>query len=317
MLSPPPNSSPLPLPSSPHKVEPALGATAVHPSSILSPTKQCSSTSLRPSRVSSRGSSLPQVPVCSDHVQLVYDAIAHEWHGTRYKAWPRVSEFVAQQPASSLIADLGCGNGKMHPACREAGHCAIGCDFSIELVRICALKLGMQAQAADVTMLPYRDEVFDAALSIAVLHHISTRERREQLIAETCRVLRPGGRALFYAWAKEQQTGRSGHSFPSADVFVPFHQRVDQISVNEQKRPREDSSAAAVEANVASQFDPNKRAIVYQRYCHVYSEGELRALVESTADFIVLDEYYDTGNWCVLATKKERMQPNSSSRMRC
>ena len=24
-----------------------------------------------------------------DHVQRVYDAVAEQWHGTRYKAWPR------------------------------------------------------------------------------------------------------------------------------------------------------------------------------------------------------------------------------------
>lgn len=85
------------------------------------------------------------VTLLRDHVQRVYDAVAHEWHGTRYQAWPRVVDFVSSQPASSLIADLGCGNGKIFPACRASGHFAIGCDFSAELVRICALQHGMQA----------------------------------------------------------------------------------------------------------------------------------------------------------------------------
>ena len=156
----------------------------------------------------------------------MYDAVAQEWHGTRYKAWPRVVDFVSSLPVGSLVADLGCGNGKMAPACRDAGHFSIGCDFSAELVRICALQMGMQAQSADVMVLPYRVGVFDAALSIAVLHHVSSADRRRLLIAETLRVLRPGGKALIYAWAKDQKRGRSGHIFASADVFVPFHQRV-------------------------------------------------------------------------------------------
>lgn len=81
------------------------------------------------------------------HVQLVYDAIARQWHGTRYKAWPRVVDFVRDLPPRSLVADLGCGNGKLAPSLRDAGHVAIGCDFSAELVSIAAGEMGMQVRA--------------------------------------------------------------------------------------------------------------------------------------------------------------------------
>ena len=65
-------------------------------------------------------------------------------------------------------------------------------------------------------------------------------------------MLRPGGVALFYAWAQEQHAGRSGHRFERQDVFVAWHQR-------------DGATGAAGD--------------VLQRYCHVYCEGELRALV--------------------------------------
>jgi hypothetical protein len=29
-----------------------------------------------------------------EHVQQLYDAIAPNWHGTRYKAWPQVEAFI-------------------------------------------------------------------------------------------------------------------------------------------------------------------------------------------------------------------------------
>ena len=61
---------------------------------------------------------------------------------------------------------------------------------------------------ADGVRLPYRSSAFDVALNIAVLHHLSTAERRLQCIRETLRILKPGGRALFYAWAKEQKMAR-------------------------------------------------------------------------------------------------------------
>jgi len=210
------------------------------------------------------------------HVQSVYDEIAEQWHGTRYRAWPRVEEFVRALPPSSLVADLGCGNGKMAAACRAGAHYAVGCDFSAGLVRIAALQQKLDAQVADVMALPYRAGAFDAALSIAVLHHVSSEPRRALLVAETLRVLRPGGVALFYAWAQEQHAGRSGHRFERQDVFVAWHQR-------------DGATGAAGD--------------VLQRYCHVYCEGELRALVAATPGCRVVDEYYDTGNWCVVAEK--------------
>lgn len=62
-------------------------------------------------------------------------------------------------------------------------------------------------------------------------------------------------------------------------------------------------------------FDETKNSTVLQRYCHVYSQGELSNLVnmlnnkDNKSNFEVEDwvcveeEYYDTGNWCVVFKK--------------
>ena len=71
----------------------------------------------------------------------------------------------------------------------------------------------MEVAAADSLWLPYRTGSFDAVISIAVLHHISSLERRAQLISECMRVVKVGGEALFYAWAYEQKNAKSGHQF--------------------------------------------------------------------------------------------------------
>jgi ubiquinone/menaquinone biosynthesis C-methylase UbiE len=55
----------------------------------------------------------------------------------------------------------------------------------------------------------FRSNSYDACLSIAVLHHISTVQRRKMLIAECLRVIKVGGKALFYAWAQDQTGGHS------------------------------------------------------------------------------------------------------------
>lgn len=48
---------------------------------------------------------------------------------------------------------------------------------------------------------------------------------------------------------------------------------------------------------------PEKIAIVYQRYCHVYEEAELVALFDKVETARIESVFYDTGNWVVVAEK--------------
>ena len=80
----------------------------------------------------------------------------------------------------------------------------IGSDISVPLAHICAAR-GFQVFAADALNLPVLPARFDAAISIAVLHHISSPERRQLAVREILRILRPGGRALITVWAREQE----------------------------------------------------------------------------------------------------------------
>ena len=52
--------------------------------------------------------------------------------------------------------------------------------------------------------IPFSDAVADAVLSIAVIHHFSTKERRIAALREIFRILKPRGLALIYVWAHEQ-----------------------------------------------------------------------------------------------------------------
>ena len=115
-------------------------------------------------------------------------------------------EHRAVPSRGSLIADVGCGNGKNIPDCDKIGG-SISCDFSMGLLKICASR-GYEVLAANALNLPYRDNTFDAAICIAVLHHISTKVRRQKLVSEVVRILRRDGVALFYAWAKNRRVVR-------------------------------------------------------------------------------------------------------------
>ena len=46
------------------------------------------------------------------HVYEVYEKIAPHFSNTRYKPWPKIAEFLNNLEPGSIVADVGCGNGK-------------------------------------------------------------------------------------------------------------------------------------------------------------------------------------------------------------
>uniref|UniRef100_A0A8B9RS82 Uncharacterized protein n=1 Tax=Accipiter nisus TaxID=211598 RepID=A0A8B9RS82_9AVES len=45
-------------------------------------------------------------------VHKVYEEIATHFSSTRHSPWPRIVEFLRSLPKGSIVADVGCGNGK-------------------------------------------------------------------------------------------------------------------------------------------------------------------------------------------------------------
>ncbi|KAJ1541965.1 Alkylated DNA repair protein alkB 8, partial [Nowakowskiella sp. JEL0078] len=138
-----------------------------------------------------------------EHVHKVYEAIAPHFSSTRYKPWPVIAKFLEDRLVGSLGADVGCGNGKYLGVNKSVY--TLGSDRSFNLIDICGQR-GFEALIADGLRLPYRSDVFDFVLSIAVIHHFSSAERREHAVKELLRIVRPGGEVLIFAWAFEQET---------------------------------------------------------------------------------------------------------------
>ncbi|XP_068702570.1 alkylated DNA repair protein alkB homolog 8-like [Montipora foliosa] len=160
--------------------------------------------------------SAPQVPPSSDvpqsegeaeklekiHVHKVYESIASHFSGTRHSPWPRIADFLQDQPVGSIVADVGCGNGKYLGI--NDNIFKTGSDRSFNLAAICRER-GFAVIVCDILSLPYRSDAFDVSLCIAVLHHLSTAERRLEGLRELVRITRPGGQVLVYVWALEQE----------------------------------------------------------------------------------------------------------------
>ncbi|KAL1763902.1 alkylated DNA repair protein alkB-like 8 isoform X1, partial [Sigmodon hispidus] len=117
-----------------------------------------------------------------EHVHHVYDLIASHFSSTRHSPWPRIVEFLKALPSGSIVADIGCGNGKYLGINKELY--MIGCDRSQNLVDICRERQ-FQTLVCDALSVPFRSGAFDACISIAVIHHFSTVRTRVRFPAPT------------------------------------------------------------------------------------------------------------------------------------
>lgn len=98
-----------------------MKAILIDPSTLLPPAfpSTCDSQGAA-SAPSPAAPSVPSIPGChadaarleEEYVHRVYDAIASHFSSTRHTPWPRVCQFLASLPAGSVLADVGCGNGK-------------------------------------------------------------------------------------------------------------------------------------------------------------------------------------------------------------
>ncbi|XP_067913021.1 probable tRNA methyltransferase 9B [Heterodontus francisci] len=150
------------------------------------------------------------------HVHNVYEQTAPYFIELPSKAWPSVRQFLLDQEPGSLIADVGCGIGKYLSVNSQAYK--LGSDYCSPLVEI-AKRHGHEVMVCDNLVLPYKDQCFNAVISIGVIHHFSTKGRRIQAIREMTRTLHRGGQMMIYVWAMEQKYRR----FEKQDIFVPWN----------------------------------------------------------------------------------------------
>nr|XP_021552282.1 alkylated DNA repair protein alkB homolog 8 [Neomonachus schauinslandi] len=106
-----------------------------------------------------------------EYVHRVYEEIAEHFSSTRHTPWPRVVDFLKALPSGSLVADVGCGNGKYLGINKELY--MVGCDRSQALVGICRERR-LEALVGDALAVPLRGGSWDACISVAVTHHLAT-----------------------------------------------------------------------------------------------------------------------------------------------
>jgi len=196
------------------------------------------------------------------NVKDVYNSIAKEFDNTRYRPWSCVENFLDNIPEKSSIGDIGCGNGKNMLYRTDCYN--YGCDFSKSLVEIC-LKKKLNVVEGDILDIPFEDNQFDYTICIAVIHHLSTHEKRIKAIEELKRVTKKGGKILILVWAFEQE---------------------------------KDSRRKFVEQDNMVDWKDKKGNLLGKRYYYVFKENELETLVNNPE--IIEKSFYEKSNWGVI-----------------
>lgn len=209
--------------------------------------------------------------------------------------------------------DVGCGNGKYLTV--NPNVFIVASDRSTKLSTIASTHQPHAAVVADNLELPHPRGKFDFAISVAVVHHLSTPERRIGAVRAVLETLRPGsggqdagGKALIYVWALEQKHSRRGwDEGDEQDVMVPWVMRFDGNSSSKkatEKKNRDRSGAAAAKHGgsqaMAEDSDGSK---TFHRYYHLYRRGELEHDI-SEAGGVVVESGYEKDNWWALAALK-------------
>ena len=177
--------------------------------------------------------SLPKIE--EQFVKRVYENISEEFSQTRHSTWNRVKLFIDSLDSNSKLFEAGCGNGKNLSYRSDIK--TFGCDITEGFVDICVCK-NLNVKLGDVTCLDYPNDYFDNSMSVAVLHHLSTKERRIKGIEELVRVTKEGGSIFIEVWAQEQKHNLNKDTegmkkckikfgCENQDVYVPFKNKVD------------------------------------------------------------------------------------------
>ena len=135
-----------------------------------------------------------------------YQQICKSFDKTRTSIWKCVQTFLNEIPRGSTLLEIGCGNGKNMQYRKDIF--PFGIDFVPNFVELCNKK-GLNVIQGNALCLPFPDNSFDYAISIAVFHHLSTEERRIIALKEMNRIIKKGGKGLVVCWALDDKQGDS------------------------------------------------------------------------------------------------------------
>jgi len=139
----------------------------------------------------------------------VFNQIAPGWYNFRHwSIFRNELEALSHRWQKGRLLNIGCAHGPDFLPFKH-GFDLYGMDFSAEMLGFARkysqkFNFPVNLAMADVNHLPYPDETFDWAISVATYHHVRGKEERQAALNELRRVLKPEGEAFITVWNRWQ-----------------------------------------------------------------------------------------------------------------
>jgi SAM-dependent methyltransferase len=136
-------------------------------------------------------------PTDFDAIADIYDGVFPS-HVQEHYLQRRVRYIRQHAPAATAI-DVGAGTGVLAERLADAGLDVVALDpFPGMLEQLRRRRPGTRTVVAHGEAIPFPDDSFDLAYSVAVMHHIADPGKVRRTLAEMVRVTRPGGRIVIW-----------------------------------------------------------------------------------------------------------------------
>jgi len=133
-----------------------------------------------------------------------YEAIAELFIKKRWYLWPEMERTLGFLRDGDRVLDFGCGFGRLYEALQKvSGVSYYGVDISERLIQEAKKtypRAGFSVLSSITSVLPFPGAFFKVVYAFAVLHHIPSKKKRKETLAELKRVLMPNGLAVISVW---------------------------------------------------------------------------------------------------------------------
>ena len=207
-----------------------------------------------------------------------YNTAAKEWDVSRGMPSPIKIKLIKPIKPGMKVLDLGCGNGLMVAPILQRGAYYYGADISDKFIALCKKRYlsyiktkQAEFKTADAVKLPYKNNYFDFAVSIAVMHHIPSAELRLKFLQELYRVMKTGAVAKIDNWNLHEEWGRNKYKIENQLKNIPAGHDEGDVLV-----PWKATGGKAI-----------------PRYLHIFSDKELKDLARAAGFKKIKIEYFN------------------------